>query len=109
ESFSFRLDRTGKVDGPENDIVMMGAPVGHRATGVVVPIAEHGVATLWKVFHFGRLAQPEIPIEFLRHGQGLEWTFPQSRGKPNGGFLELSDTPIANQFASEAEARIAAL
>src|SRR6185503_11632836 len=51
---------------PQCDVIVMRAPVGHGAAGVVVPIAEGHVRALGNVGNFGRLAEPEIPVETWR-------------------------------------------
>src|SRR5262249_52780127 len=53
---------------PQRDVVVMRAPVGHRAAGIVVPVAERAVAAFLDVFVARRLALPEVPVQLFRHG-----------------------------------------
>ena len=60
------------LDGPGGDIDVVRAPVGELAARVFVPPAELVVAALLAVRNLGRLAEPEVPVEFLwrlSHGE----------------------------------------
>src|SRR5579883_2236407 len=59
--------RARQANGPQRDVIVMCAPIGHRASRVVVPITEIQMTSLRQVIDFRRLAEPEIPVQFLRH------------------------------------------
>ena len=61
-------DRAGVVlaEAPLGDVVVVRAPVGQLAAGVLVPPAELVVAPLLDVGDVGRRALPEVPVEPLR-------------------------------------------
>ena len=52
-------------DGPGGDVDVVGAPVGELAARVFVPPAELVVAALLDVVDLRRLAEPDVPVEFL--------------------------------------------
>src|SRR5207249_1535002 len=62
-------DRAAAVhaEAPLGDVVVVGAPVGHLAAGILVPPAELVVAALLDVVDRGGLAEPEVPVEPLGH------------------------------------------
>ena len=53
-------------EAPLGDVVVVRAPVGHLAAGVLVPPAELVMAALLDVGHVGGRALPEVPVELLR-------------------------------------------
>src|SRR6516164_1741535 len=64
------LDRNGTASvhtqAPLGDVIVVGAPVGHLAAGVIVPPAEVVEAALRVVLDLRRLPEPEVPVQPLR-------------------------------------------
>src|SRR5205814_2914632 len=90
-----RFDRDGAravhAEAPLNDVVVMGAPVGHHPAGVFVPVAEVPVGALRNVLLPGRLSLPHVPIEPGRnrlHGEGAAAGALRQMGL---GALDLAD------------------
>ena len=76
----------------QGDVVVVGAPVGDRAAGVVVPEAEGrcGVRSCTYV-DLRRLAEPHVPVEVLRHRLGLERPVAQAGRHDRRHLLQLAD------------------
>ena len=109
QHFALHADRTGLVNGPARDVIVVRAPVGHGSAGVFVPPAEVGMAALFDVIDLGRLAEPEIPVQPRRHLRRGKRAGAQSSRQPDRDLLELPDAPVAHQFAGQAKFFAAAL
>src|SRR5690606_12179222 len=99
----FHAIRRDLPDRPVSDVVMVRAPIGHRAAGVFIPEAERAVAALFHVADGRSLAQPVIPIETLGRGRRLEGAIAQAGGQPHLGLLQFTEAAVAHEFASETE------
>src|SRR6516225_12190877 len=88
---------------------MVRAPIGHRSTRVIIPVAKEQVAALRQVINFWRLAKPEIPIEVGRYGLRRKRSFTQTCRQPHRHFLQFSQSSVADQLAGQAEFWIAPL
>ena len=111
ELSAFDGDGAGAVffEGPKDNIVMMGAPVGHRSTGVVPPVAKAEVGAFLYVGGLRRLAHPEVVIEALWYFGCLEGALSQARREPDFDFADLADSTVADKVAGQPEVCIAAL
>ena len=77
-------------DGPGGDVDVVGAPVGELAARVFVPPAEIVVAALLDVVDLRRLAEPEVPIEFLRRGDLGERSARRAAVDAHGDLLDVA-------------------
>src|SRR5208337_806106 len=93
----------GRVDGPKCNVVVVRAPVGHRAAGVFPPVAEAEMRPLRNILDLGRLTHPEIEIESPRNGFGGKRSLTQAGGQPDFDLLELADPLIADEVAGQAK------
>ena len=110
DHFRFHVHRAVQADGPAGNVVMMRAPVRDRAAGIIKPPAKLPVASLLHVIHLGSLAEPEVPIQFLR-AAGRDGTARRATppGTNTSHLFEFADAPVAHQFAGQMESLVAAL
>ena len=94
---------------PLGDVVVMGAPVGHLAAGVLVPPAELVVASFGDVGNIGRGAQPEVPVEALGNGGFLERPADRVVADPGLDGVNPAEPAVAHQLAGQSIARIGPL
>src|SRR5438876_4187051 len=73
-----------------SNVVVMGAPIGHRAAGIIVPEAEVHVTALREIIDFGRLAEPEIPIQLCRNPGWFEWAIDRKSTRLNSSHPSIS-------------------
>jgi len=111
ELFAFDGDGAGVVlfEGPKDDVVVVGAPVGHRSAGVVPPVAEAEVGAFLDVRGLGGLAHPEVVVEAFGDFGGLEGALAQAGREPDFDFADLADAAVADEVAGQPEVGIAAL
>src|SRR5262249_39540885 len=104
-------DRPGFIhaQGPLGDVVVVGAPVGHLAAGILIPPAEIVVATLPAVFGLRRRAEPEVPVEPFGRPLGRERAADRVVADARLDAADRADAAIADQFAGQAEAGVGAL
>src|SRR5262249_12135747 len=94
---------------PLGDVVVMRAPVGQLAAGIVVPPAEFIMAALLDVIDRRRRAEPHFPIQLLRRLLDLEWATLGIRADARLDPGQLADPTVADQLARQAESPIRSL
>jgi len=111
ELFAFNGNGAGVVffEGPKNDVIVVGTPVGHRSAGVIPPVAETEVGAFLDIRGRGGLAHPEVVVEALGYFGCLEGALSQARREPDLDLANLADAAIADEVASQSEVGIAAL
>src|SRR5262249_45760992 len=104
-------DRTAVVHahGPLRDVVVMGAPVGHLPSGMVLPPAEVVMAALRRVVDACGRAKPEIPVQTFGHRLGLERPFLRIVADAGFDALDHAEAAVADQFTGQAETGVRTL
>ncbi len=104
-------ERTGAIhpQAPVCDVVVMGAPVGQLAAGVLQPPAKVPVRPLGNVVRIERRPEPHIPVQVLRHGLSFERPAGRPGGKVGFNLLDPADPAVAHKFARQAKPAVRAL
>src|SRR5689334_6428905 len=87
----------------------MRAPIGHLAAAELIPPAEIPMMIVAIERNLRCLAEVIVPVQPSRNRLFREWPFHWPRRQADDDMLKLSDAPVADQFASQAEIPIAAL
>src|SRR5579875_820677 len=133
------LDGAGMVGAkpPLSDVVVVGTPVGHHATGVVQPPAEVAIDPLGKIVgqqvrlsdgtapeveddvvrHIspqngwvgGGWAKPEIEIEIVGHRLWLEGATGRPGGQMSCDCFDLADQSVSRDLTGKAKTRVGTL
>ena len=81
---------------PLGDVDVVRAPVGELAAGVFVPPAKLVVAPPLAVVHLRRLAEPHLPVEFLRRLRDGERTSRRTAVDADRHLLDVAEQPLVD-------------